>query len=206
MVELATSHLQTTSYRQVSPYIRSVFKSAYNQKALAGNFLSQANSQVKEVSSLAEDAVGGPREVVMMTQEEFVLYPAPGRLGSGSPAKLQRFPLSQVLSSNHMLFVEKVSDSKSKDYLIVMTSDLVLHTLELTLIGTADSLVCPHQIKILSSHDTKNVVAASEIPKLKQVIQTAVMTFQAHKIIFILFSNLSYMVATIKDAKDTLEA
>ena len=32
------------------------------------------------------------------------------------------------------------------------------------------------------------------------------MTFQAHKIILILFSNLSYMVATIKDAKDTLEA
>lgn len=58
-----------------------------------------------------------------------------------------------------------------------MTSDLVIHTLELTLKPSSADLISPNQLQILSSHDTKNVVAPSEIPKLKRVIQSAVMQF-----------------------------
>lgn len=61
------------------------------------------------------------------------------------------------------------------------------------------SNVSPQQINIVSSHDTKNTIAASEIPKLKRVIQSAVLQHGEHQIVFALFDNLSYMIASVKD-------
>ena len=51
-----------------------------------------------------------------------------------------------------------------------MTSDLVIHTINLSLKGSLNSNVSPQQLMILSSHDTKNVIVPSEVPKLKRVI------------------------------------
>lgn len=144
----------------------------------------------------------------MLTQDEIIIYPSPSQdlpalANSERLACVERFPLSQILSQNNLLFADKISAPQSstdaKDYLVVMTSDLVIHTLELSLSGSMDSKVSPQQIKILSSHDTKNVVAASEIPKLKQVISSSVLQFNDYQIIFILFDNLSYLVASVKN-------
>jgi hypothetical protein len=56
---------------------------------------------------------------------------------------------------------------------------------------------------LLSSHDTKNVINASEIPKLKRVIQSAVMDHPRGYLIFILFDNLAYIIATVTDGNTT---
>ena len=84
-----------------------------------------------------------------------------------------------------------------------MTSDLVIHTIELTVQAGSENLVNPNQIKLVSSHDTRNVVAPSQQIKLKKVIQSAVLQFDEDQLVFILFDNFSFMVATIKDAKDS---
>jgi len=64
-----------------------------------------------------------------------------------SSAKTERFPLSQILSNEHILFIEKISSPKlsenSKDFIVVMTSDLVIHTIDLSLKGSIDSNVNP---------------------------------------------------------------
>lgn len=80
--------------------------------------------------------------------------------------------------------------SAGKDFLMIMTSDLIIHTFELSIKSAINSNVSPAQIKLLSSHDIKNAIAASEIPKLKRVIQSSVMQHQDRQIIFILFDNL----------------
>ena len=121
------------------------------------------------------------KEVLMLTQEEIVIYPGPNLAApSLQSAKLERFPLSQILANNNILFIEKISDPRAnnkteKDFLVVMTSDLVLHTLELSLSSGINSNVSPQQIKMLSCHDMKNHIAASEVPKLKRVMQSHVM-------------------------------
>ena len=43
------------------------------------------------------------------------------------------------------------------------------------------------------------MIAASEIPKLKRVIQSAVLSHGDNQVVFVLFDNLSYMLASIKD-------
>ena len=65
----------------MNPYIRSVFKSAFSQKALHGNFLAhdKARSQ-SEASSFDDQAMDEydqnvQREILMLTQEELVVYP-----------------------------------------------------------------------------------------------------------------------------------
>ena len=163
----------------MSPYIRSVFKSAFSQKAISGNFLgiNQQKSQAEQ-SSFEEVVDQISKEVLMLTQEELVVYPglslSPTNL---STPKLERFPLSQILANNHVLFMEKISVPRSgqpeatdKDFVVIMTSDLVMHTFELSLNSAMNSNVSPQQIMLISSHDTKNMIAASEVPKLKRVI------------------------------------
>ena len=141
-----------------------------------------------------------PQEVLMLTQEELVVYPCPDLNPiTLQSEKLTRFPLSQILSNNHVLLMEKISAptgnssgkaSAGKDFLMIMTSDLIIHTFELSIKSAINSNVSPAQIKLLSSHDIKNAIAASEIPKLKRVIQSSVMQHQDRQIIFILFDNL----------------
>ena len=130
----------------------------------------------------------------MLTQEELVVYPSPEIMNksllenssksTASAEKLVRFPLSQILSNNQVMLIEKISGmaqenscdgSAVKDFLLVMTSDLVIHTFELSVKSAINRNVSPEQIKLLSSHDCKNVIAASEIPKLKRVIQSSIM-------------------------------
>ena len=43
------------------------------------------------------------------------------------------------------------------------------------------------------------MIAASEVPKLKRVIQSAVLQHEDNPIVFVLFDNLSYMIASVKD-------
>ena len=173
----------------MSPYIRSVFKSAFSQKAISGNFLGSGtykSSGQEEMSSLIDKAPEEkiPQEVLMLTQEELVVYPCPDLNPiTLQSEKLTRFPLSQILSNSHVLFMEKISAPKDassqstsgKDFLLIMTSDLIIHTFELSIKSAINSNVSPSQIKLLSSHDIKNAIAASEIPKLKRVIQSSVM-------------------------------
>ena len=195
--------------RNMSPYIRSVFKSAFSQKAISGNFLGrdQQKSQLEQSSfEDVEDQIS--KEVLMLTQEELVVYPGPSlSLTTLSTTKLERFPLSQILSNNHVLFMEKISVPRigkpvatDKDFVVVMTSDLIMHTFELSLKSSINSNVSPQQIKLISSHDTRNVIAASEVPKLKRVIQSSIMQHQDRQIIFILFDNLSFIIAKVIDA------
>ena len=47
------------------------------------------------------------------------------------------------------------------------------------------------------------MVAPSQQIKLKKVIQSAVLQFDDDQLVFILFDNFSFMVATIKDAKNS---
>lgn len=149
----------------------------------------------------------GAKEVLILTQEELVVYPAPSMNSSSDAEKVRRFPLSQILSNNDILFLEKVSapgsSQKTKDFILLMTSDLVIHTIELTVQAGSENLVNPNQIKLVSSHDTRNVVAPSQQIKLKKVIQSAVLQFDEDQLVFILFDNFSFMVATIKDAKNS---
>ena len=151
----------------------------------------------------------------MLTQEELIVYPGP----SVNPITLQseklaRFPLSQILSNNHVLFMEKVSaprnasvegaSTASKDFVLIMTSDLIIHTFELSVKSAINHNVSPQQVKLISSHDTKNVIAASEVPKLKRVIQTSLMQHRDRQIVFILFDNLSYIIAKVIDASQNV--
>ena len=101
-----------------------------------------------------------------------MVYPGPTLNLTNSSAKLERFPLSQILSQDHILFIEKIVSPRSgdKDFIVLMTSDLVIHTIDLSLKGSMNSNVSPQQLMILSSHDTKNVIVPSEVPKLKRVI------------------------------------
>ena len=107
----------------------------------------------------------GAKEVLILTQEELVVYPAPSMNSSIGTEKVRRFPLSQILSNNDILFLEKVSapgsSQKTKDFILLMTSDLVIHTIELTVQAGSENLVNPNQVKLVSSHDTRNVVAPS---------------------------------------------
>ena len=51
-----------------------------------------------------------PQEVLMLTQEELVIYPSPDTNPiTLQSEKLTRFPLSQILSNNHVLLMEKIS-------------------------------------------------------------------------------------------------
>lgn len=104
--------------------------------------------------------------------------------------------------------MEKISAPKTTtgdltDFLVVMTSDLVIHTLHLSLKGAMDSNVNPQQIKLLSSYDTKNVINRSEIPKLNRVIKSAVLDHERGHLLFVLFENLSYFIVTIADANSS---
>ena len=198
----------------MSPYIRSVFKSAFSQKAISGNFLgiNQQKSQAEQ-SSFEEVVDQISKEVLMLTQEELVVYPglslSPTKL---STPKLERFPLSQILANNHVLFMEKISVPRSgqpeatdKDFVVVMTSDLIMHTFELSMKSAMNSNVSPQQIMLISSHDTKNMIAAGEVPKLKRVIQSSIMQHQDKQIIFILFDNLSFIIAKMIDANQNTD-
>ena len=144
----------------------------------------------------------------MLTQEEIVVYPGPTLNQSNSSAKLERFPLSQILSQDHILFIEKIVSPRSgdKDFIVLMTSDLVIHTIDLSLKGSMNSNVSPQQLMILSSHDTKNVIVPSEVPKLKRVIQSAVMQYQDMQLVFALFDNLSYIIAKVTDGSGSQAA
>lgn len=142
-----------------------------------------------------------------------MVYPSPSLLSTeaastDSNSRLERFSLSQILSTDHILLMEKISAPRdatgdSNDFLVVMTSDLVIHTFYLSLKGAMDSNVSPQQIKLLSSHDTKNVINRSEIPKLKRVIKSAVLDHERGLLLFVLFDNLSFFLVTIADANSS---
>ena len=48
------------------------------------------------------------------------------------------------------------------------------------------------------------MIAASEVPKLKRVIQTSLMQHRDRQIVFILFDNLSYIIAKVIDASQNV--
>lgn len=89
------SQVEEDTYRHMTPYLRSVFKSTFSQKAISGRFLQQ---QKKNSSGEDEDMKEDDdftKDILLLTQEELVLHPAPC-FGNHTEdiKKLQRFPLS----------------------------------------------------------------------------------------------------------------
>ena len=85
----------------------------------------------------------------------------------------------------------------AKDYLILITSDLLIHTLELRE-QTNEDPTGSHQINILSTLDCKNELPLSDLPKLKRLIMCGMLKDSSEKdTFFVLFENMNYFTVTL---------
>ena len=108
-----------------------------------------------------------------------------------------------LLSANSVLCIEKLEHatvtlqgSQSKDFLIMVTSDLLIHTVELKELGNED-ISGAYQIRILSTLDCKNEMPSSEFSKLKRLIMSGQMKDgDGSDILLLLFETLSYITIT----------
>ena len=108
-----------------------------------------------------------------------------------------------LLSANSVLCIEQLSfpaqsgqGSQSRDFLILVTSDLLIHTIELKEPGNDDNSGA-NQIRILSTLDCKTEMPSSELPKLKRLIMSGMMKdLDGGDILLILFENLAYFTVS----------
>ena len=100
-----------------------------------------------------------------------------------------------------------MDQSSTQDFLVILTSDLIVHTAELSASAGSESKTSPQQIKLISSHNCRNDMQSNKVPQLKKVISSSIMRDERGEYVcMILFESYQMLLVRITNLASSDQA